>query len=162
MNTISYITSLLTFYLKGEISAEPNFVKFKEPNTILGLIPLGAKTESVAVNQISTVKTNNKLKFGKLILGVIIALLSLSCFKDSFLFGLILLLVGINSLIDAFEVDLQIVMTSGQIKNIDFFIFEKQKAINAENMIMTLINNRMFDTNTREQTDRIVNAIERK
>ena len=45
MTSIKYMTSLLTFYLKGEIRTEKNFIQFKTPNTILGLIPLGAKTE---------------------------------------------------------------------------------------------------------------------
>ena len=39
MNTVTYVVSLLTFYLKGEIRSEQNFVVFQEPNTVLGLIP---------------------------------------------------------------------------------------------------------------------------
>ena len=107
MKDIHYITSLLTFYLKGEISSDADFIRFKEPNTILGLIPLGAKNESVAVNQISTVQTNMKMKFGKLILGAFICLLALTSFRESFLLGLILLVIGANNVLDAFEVDLQ-------------------------------------------------------
>ena len=43
MNNITYMTGLLTFYLKGNISADQNFVRLKIPNTILSLIPLGAQ-----------------------------------------------------------------------------------------------------------------------
>ena len=45
MQPIQYMTSLLTFYLKGEIRQEQNFVNLKKPNTILSLIPLGAKKD---------------------------------------------------------------------------------------------------------------------
>ena len=162
MESVKYITSLLTFYLKGEISSEQNFVKFKEPNTILGLIPLGAKKESVAINQISSTQTNMKLKFGKLLIGIVIAILALASFKDTFVGGLILLIIGGNCIIDAFEVDLQVIMTSGQIKTIDFFIFEKAKAESAEKQINAMISNRLDDTNSRQQTDRIVDAINNK
>ena len=41
MQTVEFITSYLTFYLKGKIQVDKNFVKFEIPNTILKLIPLG-------------------------------------------------------------------------------------------------------------------------
>lgn len=162
METIRYITSLFTFYLKGEISSEQNFIRFKEPNTILGLIPLGAKKDNVAINQISSTQTNFRLKLGKLLIGVLIAILGLSMISDSFALALILALIGANSIIDAFEIDLQVIMTSGQVKVIDFFIFDKGKAEQAERQINMMISNRLDDTNNRQQTDRIVEAIQNK
>ena len=159
MGTIRYITSLLTFYLKGEISTDQNFIKFKEPNTILGLIPLGAKTQNVAINQIASTQTNMKLKLLKLIIGIVLAVLGFSMFSESFVGGLIILIIGANSIIDAFEIDLQVNLTSGQVKAIDFFIFEKAKAEQAAAQINSMISNRLDDTNTKQQTDRIVDAI---
>ena len=47
MNNITYMTGLLTLYLKGNISADQNFVRLKIPNTILSLIPLGAQKENI-------------------------------------------------------------------------------------------------------------------
>ncbi|MFA5658900.1 MAG: hypothetical protein WC900_06410, partial [Oscillospiraceae bacterium] len=58
MGTITFMTSLLTFYLKGEIKSEQNFIKLKSPNTILSLIPLGAHKETLPTNQIASVETN--------------------------------------------------------------------------------------------------------
>ena len=159
MGTIRYITSLLTFYLKGEISTDQNFIKFKEPNTILGLIPLGAKTQNVAINQIASTQTNMKLKLLKLIIGIVLAVLGFSMFSESFVGGLIILIIGANSIIDAFEIDLQVNLTSGQVKAIDFFIFEKAKAEQAAAQINSMISNRLDDTNAKQQTDRIVDAI---
>ena len=161
MEPIRYVTSLLTFYLKGEIAAEQNFIRFKEPNTILGLIPLGAKKENIPVTQIASVQSNMRVKFLKLVVGVIVSILALSLFKDSFLGGLIILLIGLNVVLDAFEIDLDISTTSGQIKSIDFFIFDKSKADLAVDQINSIIANRLSDTNNREQTDRIVDAINR-
>lgn len=162
METVKYITSLFTFYLKGEISSEQNFVRFKVPNTILGLIPLGAKKDNVAINQISSTQTNFKLKFGKFLVGAIIAALGFSMMEDSLALSLILFLIAANSIIDAFEIDLQVNMTSGQTKVIDFFIFDKGKAEAAERQINMMISNRLDDTNNRQQTDRIVDAIQNK
>lgn len=61
MQPITYMTSLFTFYLKGEIKSEQNFISFKVPNTILGLIPLGAQTEKFTISQIASTATNTRL-----------------------------------------------------------------------------------------------------
>ncbi len=168
MEPIKYVTSLLTFYLKGEIKAEQNFISFREPNTILGLIPLGAKSENVAINQISSTQSNMKVKIGKLLLGVVLLILAFSMLGSSesgggsFLGFLIFAILSANSVLDAFEIDLHIVMTSGQMKVIDFFIFDKKKAELAAKQINEMISNRLNDTNGRQQTDRIVDAINNK
>ena len=47
MEAIKYMTSLLTFYIKGEITTEQNFLKIKFPNTVLALIPLGSRKYNV-------------------------------------------------------------------------------------------------------------------
>lgn len=164
MKTITFITSILTFYMKGEIAFEQNFIRLKDPNSILGLIPLGAKKESIAINQISSTQSNFKVKFGKLIIGIVLAIIALNMLSqdDGFAAFLILVVIAVNTVLNAFEVDLQINMTSGQARLIDFFIFEKSKAIQAEQAINALIANRLNDTNNRQQTDRIVDAINSK
>lgn len=162
MNTITYMTSLLTFYLKGEIRQEQNFVNLKTPNTILSLIPLGAKKDSIPVSQLSSVETNFKLHFGSLLVGAIIAIIGLCLLSESFLFGLIILLIGANKAITAFETILTIRTTSGTMKQISFLIFEKSKADEAETQIRQIISDRLDDTNNRVQTDRIVDAINNK
>ena len=108
MTSIKYMTSLLTFYLKGEIRTEKNFIQFKTPNTILGLIPLGAKTEKFTIDQISSTTTNFRLRLKYLIFGIFWLLIAVSCLSDSdtLAAGLICLLLGINNIIDAFEINL--------------------------------------------------------
>ena len=102
MTSIKYMTSLLTFYLKGEIRTEKNFIQFKTPNTILGLIPLGAKTEKFTIDQISSTTTNFRLRLKYLIFGIFWLLIAVSCLSDSdtLAAGLICLLLGINNIID--------------------------------------------------------------
>lgn len=164
METIRYITSLLTFYMKGEISVEQNFIKFKDPNSILGLIPLGSKKENIPINQIASTQSNFKVKFGKLIVAVVILLFAIMMFgeENGAVGGILFLIIAGNTILNAFEVDLQVNLTSGQNRLIDFFIFEKSKAELAERSINALISDRLNDTNARQQTDRIVDAIERK
>ena len=53
-------------------------------------------------------------------------------------------------------------MTSGQMKVIDFFIFDKKKAELAAKQINEMISNRLNDTNGRQQTDKIIEEINNK
>ena len=162
MQVIKYMTSLFTFYLKGEIAQEQNFINLKKPNTILGLIPLGAKKESIPVSQLSSVESNFKLHFKRFLIGLIISILGLVLTSESFVVGLLILAVGANYVITAFETTLTIKTTAGDIKNIPFLIFEKSKADTAESQIRKVISDRLDDTNNRMQTDRIVDAINNK
>ncbi len=163
METITFMTSLLTFYLKGEIAHEQNFIRMKVPNTILTFIPLGSHKETIAVNQIASVDTDFRLIFKHLLLGIIEAIIGLVCMDSSTALGVILLLIGIITIINSFQTMLIINTTSGAIKGASFLIFEKAKAEKCAEQINMLISQRMDDTNTRvhteNQTDALVNAI---
>ncbi|MBQ7898109.1 MAG: hypothetical protein IJ323_06765 [Clostridia bacterium] len=156
MQPILYMTSLLTFYLKGEIHKDQNFINLKKPNTILSFIPLGAKKDSIPVSQLSSVESNFKLHLGSLILGAIIAIVGLGMISESFVVALIFMLIGVNKAITAFETILTITTTDGYARDISFLIFEKSKAELAETQIKQIISDRLDDTNNRVQTDRIV------
>lgn len=167
MKPIKYVTSLLTFYLKGEISAEQNLIKFKNPNTILGLIPLGSKKESIPINHIASTQSNFKFKLKKFILGIIFAIFSFFSFsllgvEGGFIGFSIMLIIAVNFVLNAFEIVLQINTIFGTTRTIKFFIFDKAKAQSAENQINAMIAQRLDDTNIRKQTDKIVYAINNK
>ena len=163
MKTITYMTSLLTFYLKGEISTEKNFLSLKIPNSVLALIPLGAQKHNVPVNQLSAVATSFSLVFKELIIGIIEALVGFASIESSFLVGLIILLIGVSTIITSFKTELRIDTTSGRSYLIPFVVFEKSKAASAEEMLNEIISNRLNDTNSRQvtekQTDAVVDAI---
>ena len=164
MDTITYVQSLLTFYLKGEIGADQNFVKLKDPNTILGFIPLGSHQESIPINQITSVQSSFRMRLGKLVIGILVAILAIAALfnKGGFILFLIFGLIAANLILGAFDVSLLINMTSGRTRLLSFFIFDREKSAKAEQKINALISARLSDTNTREQTDRIVDAINRK
>ncbi len=166
MKTITYMTGLLTFYLKGEISTDQNFLRLKIPNTILGMIPLGSRKDNLPVNQVASVTSSFKVLFKRLLVGLAITLLSIMCFRDSVVLGLIVLVWGLSTVITSLCTELAITTTSGVLYYIPFLIFEKSKASEAENMINLMISNRLNDTNNSRvaeaQTDAIVDAIKNK
>ena len=155
MTPIRYATSLLTFYIKGEIKDEHNFIVLKKPNTILGLIPLGSKIDKIPTTQIASTSTNFKLMPKTFLIGLIVMILGLSVMSDSVGGGLILFLLGASIFVDAFEIDLVVTTTAGQENLVDFLIFEKSKATLASDEINAIVSGRLDDTNMRVQTDRI-------
>lgn len=153
METITFMTSLLTFYLKGEIRTEQNFLKLKMPNTLLTFIPLGAKKNSVPINQIADVSTNFKLILKNMLFGVIEIIFGFSLFGKSFLLGLLLLIIGSCTVINSFQTELDVRTSSGTVYRLFFLIFDKSKAGSAESAINAMISTRMNDTNTRMATE---------
>ncbi len=163
MKTITFMTSLLTFYLKGEIKHEKNFIKLKIPNTFLTLIPLGANKSSVAINQIASVSTDFRLDFKHFLFGLVLAIIGFALMSKSFVIALVFLLFGAGVIINSMPTVLTITETSGKSTYLFFLIFEKAKAYEAEDAINLLISQRLDDTNVRQhtenQTNQLVDAI---
>ena len=163
MNSITYMTGLLTFYLKGEISTDQNFVRLRIPNTILALIPLGANKQNIPVTQVASVSSNFKLQFKNFLVGIIEVILAFSLFSSSALLGLILLLIGASTVVTSFITELHITTTGSVTFCIPFFFFFYGKAEQSELMIVNIMGRRLNDTNTRQvaeaSTNAIVNAI---
>lgn len=153
MEKIRFMTSLLTFYLKGEITVEQNFLKLRRPNTILSLIPLGCRKYNIPINQIASVGTNFHLLLFNFLIGIVVFIFGISLTASGSLFGILLLIMGFSIFINSFQTELEISTTSGTEYTLFFLIFEKKKALAAEQMINNVIGFRMNDTNVRIQTE---------
>lgn len=159
---ISFITSFLTFYLKGGIEVTDKSVQMSIPNTILKFIPLGSYRRNIPINQISSVENSFSLNFKMIILGAIMTFIGLGLLADSTVAGIIVLILGINAVLSSFETYLVLTLNSGKVEGAGFIIFEKSKALEAEEAINISILNRLDDTNTAQSADRIVEAINNK
>lgn len=159
---VSFITSFLTFYMKGTISIADRMVQLSIPNTVLKLIPLGSYKRNVPINQISSVETSFSLNFKSLIFGIILLMLGLGFITENTGLGIVGIILGLNSAVSSFQTFLLITLTSGKVEGASFIIFEKNKAIEIADAINAMITNRLDDTNNRIQTDRIVDAIQKK
>lgn len=169
--SISYMSGLLTFYLKGKISTDRNNLEMIFPNTILALIPLGKKKKLVPVTHISNVESDFKLNLSRFIVGIVISFLAFAWIglflntdaKSVALVPFIVLIIGIGILLSSFDIELRIYATAGRQFLISFLIFEKRKMSEAEKMIRNITDTRLDDTNNRavaeEQTNLLINAI---
>ncbi|MBD5138285.1 MAG: hypothetical protein HDT24_03105 [Ruminococcus sp.] len=81
--------------------------------------------------------------------------------KNSVLYGFIMFAIGVLTVINSFQTILVIDLTSGRSIAMSFVVFEKSKAAQAAYDINKLISERIDDTNTRRQTDRLINDNDR-
>ena len=170
MEAITFMSSVITFYIKGEISAEQNFVRIKTRNK-LGLIPLNSVEERIPITQISLVGMNYKIRSFWFAVGFLLAFVNFIAFTELHSFKCILaIIIGIAMMVCSLRKCLLIDLTSGRVISIPFVIFEWSKVDAAAALINALISNRIDDTNVRihtdrsiddnrEQTDRVVDAI---
>lgn len=159
MKRFTYMTSILTFYIRGEIKIEQNIVSFKVPNTILGIIPLGYKCDSMAINQISSVSSSFKLNLKAFLVGLIVIILGLCLLKSELVSAIVLILLGFAAIINSMPTNFSVSTTSGKVINIKFVVFDANKANYASEEINDLISNRLNDTNVSKQADRIIENI---
>lgn len=161
MFSISFITSYLTFYLKGLIGIDGDFIKIQTPNTILKLIPLGKNSRTIPIPQVSEVGTDFSLDFKAFIIGLLVTFGGYSMLTSkggSVPAGIIIILIGALMAISAFQTLLVIHNTAGQSIIIPFIIFEKAKAENCKDTLNNMIVSRHNDTNVRMHTDRQINS----
>ena len=148
-----FMVSLLLFYMKGEVNIEKNMVRASFPNTIFKLIPLGKTNKTIPVNQISSIDDSFRLDVKAFILGVIAVIFGFSVLSDSVLFGILLLVYGVSTVVSSFETILVVYSTAGVPFVISFVIFEKEKAlqIKAELDRITNYHNDSHDLNIHRQ-----------
>ena len=148
-----FMVSPLLFYMKGEVNIEKNMVRASFPNTIFKLIPLGKTNKTIPVNQISSIDDSFRLDVKAFVLGIIAVIFGFSVLSDSVLFGILLLVYGVSTVVSSFETILVVYSTAGVPFVISFVIFEKEKAlqIKAELDKITNYHNDSHDLNIHRQ-----------
>lgn len=158
----SFITSYLTFYIKASVALEGNFIKTSNPNSILKVIPLGSTNKTIPVEQISSVNDSFRLDFKSFIWGIIISFFGLSSIKSSLVMGLVTLVYGFLTVLSSFQTNLELHLTSGTTHRISVVIFEKANLLSCKDTIEKLILRRYDDTNVTANTDRVIDALNKK
>lgn len=132
--------SVVLFWLKSSVAASNMRIQYRGPNTLLGIIPLGAETQTIPLRNIASVDTSVKFWLGRLIIGAILFFAGLSLLANSPLVGIILLLLGIANLANTMTMTLNFVNQAGGKNSITVSILEKAKL----NQLANAIQERVF------------------
>lgn len=131
--------SVIIFWLKTSIAASSTRVQYKAPNTLFGLIPLGASTKTIPLRNIASVDTNTKFNFGSLVWGVVFLLIGLGCLDSSVAVALVLILVAAANLANTMSATLTFHDPSGGANAITVSILEKDKLMQLAQEIQKLV-----------------------
>ena len=131
--------SVIIFWLKTSIAASSTRVQYKAPNTLFGLIPLGASTKTIPLRNIASVDTNTKFNFGSLVWGVVFLLIGLGCLDSSVAVALVLILVAAANLANTMSASLVFHDPSGGANTITVSILEKDKLMSLAQEIQSRV-----------------------
>lgn len=124
----NFTTNLLLYWLKSNFAITSKRIVGDEPNTILGLIPFGKNEVTFPLKSIAGIIVSTKFNLKRFIFGLIFTLWGLGMISDSFIAGIILLLLGLLPLLNSLTTSIQITNNAGQSPTIQLSILEKDKA----------------------------------
>ena len=131
--------SVIIFWLKTSIAASSTRVQYKAPNTLFGLIPLGASTKTIPLRNIASVDTSTKFNLGSLVWGVVFLLIGLGCLDSSVAVALVLILVAAANLANTMSASLVFHDPSGGANTITVSILEKDKLMSLAQEIQSRV-----------------------
>ena len=131
--------SVIIFWLKTSIAASSTRVQYRAPNTLFGLIPLGASTKTIPLRNIASVDTNTKFNLGSFVWGVVFLLIGLGCLDSSVAVALVLILVAAANLANTMSASLVFHDPSGGANTITVSILEKDKLMSLAQEIQSRV-----------------------
>lgn len=151
-----FSVSLLTFWIKGSMTVDKNFIHINMPNTVLfGTIAAGNSRDNSPLQGITNVYTSKEYKVGLMGWGALIALIGLVLFGTSFLAGLVLLLVGVALFLSGIRTRFSY-ERSGVVKNIDVPFFEANHVQEFAEQVQKAISGYQEDRNVRVQAENTI------
>lgn len=131
--------SVIIFWLKTSIAASSTRVQYKAPNTLFGLIPLGASTKTIPLRNIASVDTNTRFNLGSLVWGLIFLFVGFGMFDSNALVAIVCLLVAVANFANVMSATLTFHDPSGGANAITVSILEKDKLMGLAQEIQTRV-----------------------
>lgn len=127
VNKQSFTTSFILFWQKTDFTLTNKRIIGENPNTLLGLIPLGKNQITMPLKNISGVSGSNKFHLARFLLGVVVTYLGIKNLGSSFLPGIVFSLFGIATLLNSYVSTFIISNNSGQTTVVELSFLEKAK-----------------------------------
>lgn len=127
VNQQSFITSFILFWHKTNFTLTTKRIVGENPNTLLGIIPLGSNQITFPLKSVGGVSGSTKFHLSRFLVGLVVAYLGFSLFGNTFLGGLLLLLIGVGMLLNSYVATFVIASNTGQSTTVELSILEKAK-----------------------------------
>ena len=131
--------SVIIFWLKTSIAASNTRVQYKAPNTLFGLIPLGASTKTIPLRNIASVDTNTKFNLGSLVWGLLFLFVGFGMFNSNALAAIVFLIIAAANFANVMSATLTFHDPSGGANAITVSILEKDRLMGLAQEIQTRV-----------------------
>lgn len=131
--------SVIIFWLKTSIAASSTCVQYRAPNTLFGLIPLGASTKTIPLRNIASVDTNTKFNLGSLVWGLFFLFVGFGMFDSNALAAIVCLLIAVANFANVMSATLTFRDPSGGANDITVSILEKDKLMSLAQEIQSRV-----------------------
>lgn len=135
----TFTANLILFWLKANYVLTNKRITGDTPNTLFGLIPLGKAQIAQPLKTIASVTSSTKFTLGRLLLGVVLALISFSIMGSSFFIGLVLLILGAVNVLNCYTATFIVTNNGGQSTGYEISILEQSKVVEFTNEVNTVI-----------------------
>lgn len=132
----TFTANLILFWLKAHYVLTNKRVTGTQPNTLLGLIPLGKAQVAQPLKTIASVVSSTKFSILRLIIGIILVFIGFSFISS---FGIILLILGAVNILNCYTATFVITNNAGQSVGYEISILEKSKVEEFANEVNTVI-----------------------
>lgn len=123
-----YSPSLMTAWLKTELTVTSRRLLARKSNTLLGVIPLGHDDAAMPLGSISEVGVNSKFHPGRAIMAIVWLVLMISMFNaHQPVLGILALLLLIVAVLTTMDAELRVVNNAGSVTSLTVSALEKAK-----------------------------------
>lgn len=112
---ITFSPNLFLFWLKAHYALTNKRLTGQQPNTLLGLIPLGKRNVSQPLRTIASVACVTKFWFKRLLVGLFFLVIGVGVMAEaSFIGGLVLTLIGVGGVLNCYTAYFNVTNNAGQ------------------------------------------------
>ncbi len=119
--------SVLLFWIKTTLAVSSTRLVWDKANTLFGLIPLGHDEETTPLSNTASVSVNTRFHVGRLVWGLILLIVSLAAFPNSWFVGLLFLVLAAAAFANLMSATFVVTNNGGGRQEVRVSILEKSK-----------------------------------
>lgn len=123
----SFSPNMVLFWLKVNATVTNKRIVARQPNTLLGMIPLGYENMTIPLRSVAGVGVSVKFSLGQFLFSVVLLFLGLSIIADYLFPGLVITLLGVVLLLGSLRAALKIENTAGSAQFVKVAVTERAK-----------------------------------
>lgn len=94
--TVEFSVAFMFPWLKGNVGVDSRMINVSTMNTILSIVPAGRDNQTIPLKNVSAVNISGRIDFKSMVIGVVLLILGMGCFTESFIAGIVWSIIAIG------------------------------------------------------------------